>query len=88
MKIAFDIDGTLSSYEYLHNQLRKFNAQGHDCIIWSGGGIEYAKQYADKYSLPARIVEKCSEMVDIAFDDGTEYLKGAGLTITVPMKVD
>lgn len=85
MKIAFDIDGTLGErrLRWLHRELRKFAEAGHDVIVWSGGGVPYAQQYVDANNLPARVVQKCSENVDIAFDDATDYIAGAAITIQV-----
>lgn len=88
MKIAFDIDGTLQGRSrkvaWLHRELLKFANSGHDVIVWSGGGMDYAQRYVDQYNLPARVVIKCSEEVDIAFDDVVDFLAGAKLTIQVP----
>ena len=40
-------------------------------IIWSGGGIDYARTWADKLGLnPNDVIEKIkTEDIDIAFDD-------------------
>lgn len=88
MKIAFDIDGTLQTkykqVAWLHRELRKFKEEGHDVIVWSGGGQDYANQYVERNNLPARTAIKCSEAVDIAFDDATDSLAGAMITIQVP----
>jgi phosphoserine phosphatase len=86
MKIAFDVDGTLTDHAWLHRELRKFAEEGHDVIVWSGGGVPYAEWYVQRNNLPARIAIKCSEAVDIAFDDATESLAGATVTIQVPLK--
>jgi phosphoserine phosphatase len=86
MKIAFDIDGTLGDHKWLHRELRKFAEQGHDVIVWSGGGVPYAKEYVERNKLPARVVRKCSEEVDLAFDDATEHISGAKITIQVPYR--
>lgn len=86
LKIAFDIDGTLDNrgeVVWLHRELRKFADMGHDVIVWSGGGQEYAQKYVDAHELPARTAIKCSEEVDIAFDDATDHLAGAKITIQV-----
>lgn len=83
MKIAFDIDGTLDSHKKLHQNLRNFAERGHDVIVWSGGGVPYAQRYVDKNNLPARVIRKCSENVDIAFDDAHDDINGAEITILV-----
>ena len=84
MKIAFDIDGTLNTYSWLHRELRKYAEDGHDVIVWSGGGVQYAQDYVDRNDLPARVVQKCSEPVDIAFDDATDHLRNTTITIQLP----
>lgn len=44
-------------------------ALGCDMYIWSGGGIDYAENWARKLGLEAKIVEKGSFKPDLAFDD-------------------
>ena len=83
MKIAFDIDGTLSDHKWFHRELQKFVDDGHDVIVWSGCGIPYAQSYVDRNNLPARVVRKCGEEVDVVFDDATDRLLNAKLTIQV-----
>lgn len=83
MKIAFDMDDTLivpsvalgferdtPNYETIAIY-KWFRAQGHHMIIWSGSGIDYAKQWAEKLGLCAdEFAEKEKrEDIDIAFDD-------------------
>lgn len=85
MKIAFDVDDTLiiprvitglevdtPHYETIaiYNW---FKEQGHYMIIWSGGGVDYARMWAEKLGLkPDAILEKkYNEEVDICFDDCT-----------------
>jgi len=83
MKIAFDIDDTIlipsvatasgdnvPNYEVIA-VLRFFQAQGHEIILWSGSGVDWAKRWGEKFGLEPftiRAKEK-SEDVDIAFDD-------------------
>ena len=83
LKIAFDVDDTLiipavatnmpsdtPNYDII-NILKWFQKQGHTIIIWSGGGVDYAKTWAEKLGLSPceiRLKEK-SEDIDIAFDD-------------------
>lgn len=86
MKIAFDIDGTLSDHDWLHRLLHTYAEDGHDVIVWSGGGDDYAKRYVERNSLPARVVTKCSEPVDIAFDDAYDHINNATITIQVPCR--
>ncbi len=85
MIIAFDVDDTLivpavatgmpsdtPNYDVI-TVLKWFQKQGHTIIIWSGGGVDYAKTWAEKLALmpcEIRIKEK-SDDIDIAFDDCT-----------------
>lgn len=83
MKIAFDVDDTLiiprvitglevdtPSYDTIaiYNW---FKSQGHHMIIWSGGGVDYARMWAEKLGLkPDEVIEKTfNPEVDICFDD-------------------
>ena len=80
LKIAFDVDDTLiipsvaskgrdvPNYETI-KIFKWFQAQGHDMIIWSGSGCDWAKTWAEKLDLSARVVMKGSEKVDLCFDD-------------------
>ena len=81
LKIAFDVDDTLvvpgivspsgretPNYESV-NAFKWFEAQGHEMIIWSGSGIDWARTWAEKLGLEARIIAKGSEKVDLAIDD-------------------
>lgn len=83
MKIAFDVDDTLiipgmvvgsnsdvPNFDTI-NLYRWFQSQGHHMIIWSGGGIDYAKMWAEKLGLfPTEVrLKKFHADIDIAFDD-------------------
>mgnify|MGYP001603662345 CR=1 FL=1 len=85
MKIAFDIDDTLiiplvalyKKYMYdvpNYNVIaiyRWFQENGASMIVWSGGGIDYARMWADKLGLfpdEIRVKEK-SDDIDMVFDD-------------------
>ena len=83
MKVAFDVDDTLiipsvatgldrdiPNYETIEIY-RMFQKLGFFMIIWSGGGVDYARMWADKLGLkPDAIYPKeKSEDIDIAFDD-------------------
>lgn len=85
MIIAFDVDDTLiipavatefdrdvPNYEIIAIY-RWFQSQGHTMIIWSGGGEDYAKMWAERLGLKAdKIIAKDTRLkneVDIAFDD-------------------
>jgi len=83
MIIAFDVDDTIivpsiatglptdtPNYETIaiYNW---FKSQGCCMIIWSGGGIDYARMWADKLGLKPddiRVKQKYDD-IDIAFDD-------------------
>jgi len=108
LKVAFDCDDTLITW--LENGravpdwniiklMRWFQENGHDVIVWSGGGVDYAKEWVEKFNLywpgnDPRVIEKGSEVVDLAIDDmghgdpvAREYikqeLKSAKVTIVV-----
>lgn len=85
LKIAFDVDDTLiipavatgfdrdvPNYETIA-MYHWFQAQGNYMIIWSGGGKDYAKMWAEKLGLEAdEYLAKDTRMkdkIDIAFDD-------------------
>lgn len=83
MKIAFDVDDTLivpsialgyevdtPNYETIAIY-KWFQNQGNYMIIWSGGGVDYAKHWASKLGLQADefpMKEKRDD-IDICFDD-------------------
>jgi len=83
MKIAFDVDDTLIVPAVATNMpsdtpnydviavLKWFQKQGHTIIVWSGGGVDYAKTWAEKLALsPCEIrVKEKSEDIDLCFDD-------------------
>jgi hypothetical protein len=87
LKIAFDVDDTLiipaiatgferdiPNYENIY-VYRWFQKQGCYMIIWSGGGVDYAKTWADKLGIEVdEIIVKGSKEVDIAFDDADVQL--------------
>ena len=82
MIVAFDVDDTLilpknvigasediPNYEVIEIA-RWFLANGHKVVVWSGGGIDWAKRWAEKLGLNAEIREKTkSPDIDICFDD-------------------
>jgi len=81
MTIAFDVDDTLiipSVVTRGRNQphyntikvYKWFQEQGHDMIVWSGSGVEWAQTWVEILGLaPCRVIIKGAEKVDIAFDD-------------------
>jgi len=84
MIVAFDVDDTLilppeatgldrdtPNHEVIAIY-RWFQSQGHTMIVWSGGGVDYARMWADKLGLKPdhiRPKEYVPKLVDIAFDD-------------------
>jgi hypothetical protein len=46
-----------------------YEAMGFEMFIWSGGGVDYAKQWAAKLGLSATVVAKGSFRPDVAVDD-------------------
>ena len=83
MKIAWDIDDTLiipsvatgldrDTPNYDTIALYKwFQSQGHEMILWSGSGIDWAKTWGEKLGLhPFTVQIKTADpTVSIAFDD-------------------
>jgi phosphoserine phosphatase len=78
LKIAFDVDGTLihqvgeksdtPRYDIIA-LFKAFQNLGNDMYVWSGGGMDYAKRWAEKLGLDCTIAEKGSFKPDICFDD-------------------
>lgn len=82
LRIAFDIDDALivpsvangldrdtPNYENIA-VLKWFQAQGHEIVLWSGSGVDWAQTWGDKLGLlPFRVIQKGSEKPDICFDD-------------------
>jgi len=75
-KIAFDTDLTLIDHQDrpLYNNINLLNwfiEKGYDCIMWSGGGIDYCEMWSRKLGFEGkvRVIAKGSEEVDLAFDD-------------------
>ena len=69
-KIVFDTNQDVPNYETIAIY-KWFQNQGHRMIVWSGGGVDYAKMWAIKLGLnpdEIRMKEKYSD-IDIAFDD-------------------
>lgn len=93
MKIAYDVDGTLIHKTYTgrdvprHDILQSlfwFHSHSHSIIVWSGGGQDYAKDWAEKLGI-SHLVEILSKDeyhgVDICFDD--EVVELAKMNIRV-----
>lgn len=52
--------------------LRFFQSQGHEIILWSGSGIDWAKRWGERFGLQpftAQTKSKDAWPVDICFDD-------------------
>lgn len=82
LKVAFDVDDTLVVPSVATmgegdrpnmdtiSLFRWFERQGHNMIIWSGGGVDYARGWAERLGLNAEILPKfAGQGVDICFDD-------------------
>lgn len=84
MKIAFDIDDTLIIPSVVTGGrdvpnfdtiaiYRWFQAQGHEMILWSGSGCDWAQTWGEKLGLAPFTVRTKEKVawgeVDIAFDD-------------------
>ena len=78
IKVTFDVDGTLiyqsGEKEYLPKQkiidlFKALEAVGCEMYIWSGHGVDYAKEWSKKLGLQAKVVEKGSFTPDLAIDD-------------------
>lgn len=83
--VAFDVDDTLliprvatgANMDLPNHKniqlLRWFALNGHYVIVWSGGGVPYAKDWVRKLGLEkqvdAVIPKEKNPMVDICFDD-------------------
>lgn len=79
-RFAFDVDGTLIKrtdngdvprYDIIA-MLRTLVSLGHTVFVWSGGGEDYARNWAEKLGLlpEVRILPKSKSYdIDIAFDD-------------------
>ena len=92
MTIAFDVDGTIVNLDDTPNfkvidLLRWFSQNGDRVIVWSGGGGDYAKMWADRFNLPYfttamkdRATAKLWD-IDIVVDD--EFVKLGKVNIKV-----
>ncbi len=78
VKIAWDVDGTLIHQDGSREDTPRydviilfhiFQKLGCDMYIWSGGGVEYARRWAEKLGLQATIVPKGSFKPSLTFDD-------------------
>ena len=80
-RFAFDVDGTLIKrtdngdtprYEIIQ-LARTLIDLGHTVFVWSGGGQDYAREWARKLNLlpQVRIIEKRANTydIDVCFDD-------------------
>lgn len=80
IRFAFDVDGTLIKktdngdeprYEIIQ-MAKTLSALGHTVFVWSGGGEDYARNWARKLGLlpEIRILPKSKSFdIDVAFDD-------------------
>ena len=94
-RIAFDIDDTLIKHEpgkeacpdyELIFVLKWFVNNGHEVLVWSGGGIDYASKWVSKLGIQNIVTVVSKEdkhNVDIAFDD-MRHCELGKVTIIVP----
>lgn len=93
-RIAFDVDDTLIKHEPgkescpdygIISVLKWFVNNGHQVLVWSGGGVDYASMWVRKLGIQdiVTVVTKEDKYdVDIAFDD--HHVELAKVTIKVP----
>lgn len=63
------ITGAVPNYPVI-SMFHFLEAQGNEMFIWSGGGVDYARTWAEKLGLNAHIIQKGKRLdMDIAFDD-------------------
>jgi hydroxymethylpyrimidine pyrophosphatase-like HAD family hydrolase len=78
--VAFDLDGTLiyqageledTPRNEVLQFLKLFHVFGCKVYLWSGGGVDYAKDWANKLGISelVTVVEKGSFVPDITIDD-------------------
>ena len=92
MIVAFDCDMTLVRYDETPNYdvvwlFRWFYNRGHQCIVWSGGGKEWAQHWRSRLFDPswniivsAKTKEAAAELKpDIVVDDEFVEFEGAKL---------
>ncbi|HET7713884.1 MAG TPA: hypothetical protein VFK94_06615 [Patescibacteria group bacterium] len=81
-KVAFDVDDTLILFNNerdepnrpLLNVLIWFYMQGHDIIVWSGGGKDYAEMWARRLMIDHMVeAREKPPFVLTPRDDGTKY---------------
>jgi phosphoserine phosphatase len=87
--VAFDVDSTLiDEYDEWIDETcevaQKWYGQGHDIMVWSGGGEGYARVWgrrlAEQWNLEVALVavkgdpRKLIPLPDVAYDDVFEFL--------------
>jgi phosphoserine phosphatase len=99
LHVAFDVDNTLIKEDQQGNAwpnyrvidlLRWFIDQDHEVFIWSGGGCEYARRWADELGFQdIQVIEKSQQSakiwgVNLTVDDmPVEFGQGKILNIQV-----
>jgi len=106
-KIAFDVDWTLVNNDQSLNhemveELLRWLKRGHDIIIWSGGGHDYAKHqgtkilgkfYMDIYNEKVTFSSKTKENAamlnpDICYDDEVVNLARVNIYVSNMAKIE
>jgi ribonucleotide monophosphatase NagD (HAD superfamily) len=90
LPIFVDIDGTLTDFGQqggnpLPERIGKINRlirKGIEVIVWSGGGTEYAKEFAEKNGIIGAV---CIGKPEIMVDDNPNVRPVGTMTIVEPM---
>ena len=93
--VAFDVDGTLNKLDGTPNYpiidlLRKYAIMGCDIYVWSGCGLDYAKQWIVKLGLDAygatAIIKRKNTNIDICYDDQEVKLAAVNIQVDNPQE--
>ncbi len=81
--VAFDVNGTLTKPE-VRELFKLIDRSQCHLIVWSTLGIDYAKEFCQKYNLEAdEYLDKDSKKVDLAIDDLPQWVKNAKMVLGV-----
>ena len=93
MNINCDIDGTLTKdgtrkwgapREANIDAIREAADNGHVVVLWSASGETYARNFARKYKIRARI---CLAKPDVCFDDHHDIRPDGKMQVLAPDKI-
>jgi hydroxymethylpyrimidine pyrophosphatase-like HAD family hydrolase len=80
--IFVDIDGTLTEHPMapwglprvdVINKIKSLIAEGHEIVLWSAGGTQYAKDFAERYGIKPLV---CVGKPRLAIDDKSDIRSG------------